>query len=74
MSSISYDTRQEKKAWLFSPFLWTLCSSVGAIPALVYWYRGDDNPTSTILSLTIIIAVQFGCTLWGISRLRYATR
>lgn len=66
-------TYEEKKEWLFAPFGWALFSSLAAIPPLVYWYQGDHTP-ATILSLALVIAMQFACTLWGILRLRRATR
>lgn len=68
--TVSY---REKKEWLFAPFGWALFSSLSAIPPLVYWYQGDQ-PTATILSLALVIAAQFACTMWGVLRLRRATR
>jgi hypothetical protein len=67
-------TYHEKREWLFAPFGWALFSSLSAIAPLVYWYLGEDHPTVTVLSLALIIAFQFGCVLWGVLRLRRATR
>ncbi len=63
---------EEKKEWVFAPFMWALFSSFAAVPAFVYWYIGEDKPTVTIISLAAVIILQFSCVVWGILRLRRA--
>ncbi len=66
-------TREDKLRWLFQPFGWALYATALAIAPLFYWGKGD-NPTGTIISLSLVILFQFVCTLWGMVRLRRATR
>ena len=67
-------TYQEKREWLFAPFVWAIYSSLSATAPLVSWYLGRDHPTATILSLAVVVAMQLGCVLWGVLRLRRAIR
>ena len=67
-------TYQEKREWLFAPFEWAIYSSLSAIVPLVSWYLGRDLPIVTILSLALVVAMQLGCVLWGVLRLRRAIR
>ena len=74
MSIAAHETPEEKRKWLFAPFGWAVWTGLLAIAPLFYWYRGEDNPTSTIISLVFVILCQLGCVLWGLMRLRYAAR
>ncbi len=65
-------TYEEKKEWVFAPFWWALFLSFSAVPAFVYWYLGEDKPTVTIISLSVVIVLQFACVLLGVVRLRRA--
>jgi hypothetical protein len=73
MSIAALDTRK-KKEWLFAPFEWALYSTLLAIVPLVGWYQGVDHPTPTILSLAGVVLIQSVCILWGVLRVRRATR